>query len=91
MPHPDNPASNLKYLWDFFPPSYNCPLREKVRHCVLLCEVDANLLAMEAQEVCNLAFALVISPSTFAPSVYKLFVFLITRNGWHTRAHIAHH
>ncbi len=36
MPHPDNPASNLKYLWDFFPPSYNCPLREKVRHSVVL-------------------------------------------------------
>jgi len=31
LKHPDNPAWNLKYLWDFFPPSYNCPLREKVR------------------------------------------------------------
>lgn len=30
LKHPENAALNLKYLWDFFPASYNCPLREKV-------------------------------------------------------------
>lgn len=40
-----------------------------------MCEDDANLLAMEAQEVCDLAFAVLISPNTFVPGVYKLFVF----------------
>ena len=31
LKHPENAAMNLKFLWDFFPASYNCPLREKVR------------------------------------------------------------
>ena len=26
----DFPTQAVKYLWDFFPPSYTCPLREKV-------------------------------------------------------------
>ena len=30
LKHPENAALSLKYLWDFFPASYNCPLREKV-------------------------------------------------------------
>ena len=38
-------------------------------------EVDAHLLAKEAQEVCDLACAVLISPNTFAPTVYKLFAF----------------
>ena len=27
---PGQPTLAVKYLWDFFPPSYACPLREKV-------------------------------------------------------------
>ena len=38
-------------------------------------EYDADLLALEAQEVCDLAFAVFTIPSTFTPNVYKLFVF----------------
>jgi len=30
IPPPNFPDAAIKYIWDFFPPVYNCPLREKV-------------------------------------------------------------
>jgi hypothetical protein len=41
----DFPTQAVKYLWDFFPPSYTCPLREKVGLLVSVFGPAGTLLA----------------------------------------------
>ena len=72
--HPENAALSLKYLWDFFPASYNCPLREKVwvpaarqiiRHDALEClHPTLHVEPWHANEQCHGGCSNALNPSS---------------------------